>query len=437
MKRKRKNDKYILMMAWRNLVSRKANSGLSTMTLISILGISIGVAALITVLSVMGGFEQDLRNKMLKGLPHLEIYNEVPSLGFSLNDFPLAGFEETFPEAVGVEPFTQADVVVKKGRHISSATIFGVDPDRRAHLWGFGSTIVEGAMEDIGGMHVPMFGEEESEAQQPSLPGIVLGEGLALHLAANLGDEIVVLTPQTKVTDVLGGGNLSRSYVVVGKFRTDLFNYDNRWAVVALSEGRRYLPDYAPFLEEEKYVGGVAVNFSDPEAVDFFVERLAKNTKLKSKTWKQTNQALLFALKLEKFTMAAILMLIVLVAVFSISGTLMMTVYHKKGQVALLRSLGMTRKEIVRLFVAYGLTIGGVGIVLGLLLGLGSCYVIHFFQFIPLPEGVYYLSRLPVKFLPLDYLAICIGAVVLILFSAAYPAYTAARQDPTKGLRYG
>ena len=262
---------------------------------------------------------------------------------------------------------------------------------------------------------------------------------------------------------------MSRQFVVSGKFRTGLFNYDAKWAVVSLPQGRKFMPDYDESLDAEAYVTGVAVNFPDPFDIEIYAERIQrakadhtqpkvqelasedsskplpedeKNNKvgvlqgLETLSWQQVNKSLLFALKLEKFAMGSILMLIVIVAGFSISGTMMMTVFHKRGQVSLLRSLGMDRGAIARLYLAHGFTIGTVGIVLGLIFGLAVCALIKSFQFIGLPAGVYQLKSLPCKWLWFDYVVICTFAWIFSLLAATYPALTAARQDPGQGLRY-
>jgi lipoprotein-releasing system permease protein len=432
---------YILWISWRNMVRRSKRTGLSIMTYISILGVAIGVAALIIVLSVMGGFEEDLQAKMLKGQPHLEIMSEKVALGLPLTQYPLAMFEEQFPEATFIEPFTQSDVVLKQRNHMTSATMFGVDPQREGHLWGFADAVIEGEMDGIGRNHL----SATSWDVEVRRPGILLGDQLAIQLGADLGDEITVLSPHGGIESALGGGTITRSYVVAGKFRTQMFNYDAKWAVVSLAEGRKFMADYDSSLDEDEYVSGVALNFADPWQVPLYALRAAGMFKssakpdsapLKALTWQTVNKSLLFALKLEKFAMGSILMLIVIVAAFSISGTMMMTVFHKRGQVSLLRSLGMTTKDIARLYITHGFTIGSVGIVMGLVLGLGVCLLIKSFPVIPLPAGVYHLKTLPCKWLWFDYLVICGSAWIFSLFAAAYPAVTAARQDPGTGLRY-
>jgi lipoprotein-releasing system permease protein len=426
---------YILWIAWRNLVARNRRAGLSFMTIVSIFGVAIGVAALIIVLSVMGGFEQDLRDKMLRGQPHLEIMNKNAAAGFSLKQYPLADFRKLFPQATDVEAFTQADVVLRQKRHIVPATLFGVDPSREGHLWGFGGAVIEGDMAGIGRQ---IAGSLAGSAKRP---GILLGDQLAEQLGAEQGDEITVLSPQAGVDTALGGGTVSRQYVVAGKFHTGLFNYDAKWAVVSLAEGRKFLPDYDESLDADEYAAGVAVNVKDPlniqaETDAAFRQAGDRFKELDPLTWEKANKSLLFALKLEKFAMGSILMLIVLVAAFSISGTMMMTVFHKRGQVSLLRSLGMNKGDIARLYLTHGFTIGTVGIALGLGFGLGICALIKSFQFIHLPPDVYHLKNLPCKWLWFDYVVICASAWIFSLAASTYPALTAARQDPGLGLRY-
>jgi lipoprotein-releasing system permease protein len=439
----------VFWIAWRNLVARNRRAGLSFMTLVSIAGVAIGVAALIVVLSVMGGFEQDLRNKMLRGQPHLEVLNkESGVVGFSLKETPVEAFRSAFPEATDIEPFTQADVVMKQGRHLTSAVIFGVEPERDEHLWGFSGAMTEGDMSSIGRLHPPANADEDNAVERP---GILLGEQLAEQLGADLGDEIIVLSPQANVGSTLSGGTVSRQYVVSGKFRTGLFNYDTKWAVVSLGEGRKFMPDYDYSLDDDEYVTGVAVNVRDPMKIREIVARVfpaagadlpknvaapLANANLDPLTWEKANKSLLFALKLEKFAMGSILMLIVIVAGFSISGTMMMTVFHRRGQVSLLRSLGMSRRDVNKLFLSQGFTIGTVGILAGLVLGIAICLLIKSFQFIQLPAGVYHLKFLPCKWLWFDYAVICLTAWCFSLVASTYPAFTAARQDPGQGLRY-
>ena len=406
------------------------------MTTVSIAGVGIGVSALIIVLSVMGGFEGDLRRKMLVGEPNLKILGANATGGISLKEHPLQKFQKMFPESVGMEPFTEADVVLKRKNFIASASMIGVVPEHKGALWGFADTnevYFEGSFDSLEKTH-PVTGTGNTTLG--NIPGIFLGEKLATQLAADIGDEIIAVSPQAGVGSMLSGGTLARSFVVVGKFSTGMFEHDSKWAVVNLSAGRKFLPDYDESLDTDEYVTGIGINLKDPLNISRLVKRISPDSGLQVLTWQTTNKSLLFALKLEKFAMGSILMLIVVVAAFSISGTMMMTVFHKRAQVSLLRSLGMSRWGIARLYLTHGFTIGTVGITLGLVMGLGVCLLIKAFDFIPLPAETYYLKALPVKFLPFEYLVICGSAWLFSLAAATYPALTASRQNPSLGLRF-
>jgi lipoprotein-releasing system permease protein len=132
---------------------------------------------------------------------------------------------------------------LKHGSHISSATVFGIDPDRKGHLWGFGQAVTRGEFQDLKQLHTPLISMDGVEKKWP---GILLGEGLAIQMGVNIGDELIIISPQgaTDASSLMSGGTLSRTYVVTGTFRTDTFNFDSRWAVVHLPEARKFMTDY-------------------------------------------------------------------------------------------------------------------------------------------------------------------------------------------------
>ena len=424
-----KSQRFIQWMAWRQLASRKGQS-ISFMTAISILGVAIGVAALVIVLSVMGGFERDLKSKMFRGLPHAEVLHENTMAGFSLVEHPLDTFEKMFPEAVRLEPYTQADVVIKRGKHLASLTLFGIDPAKGGKLWGFSDGLIEGEIEHL-------LTADADRYYRPDIPGIILGESLASQLGALVGDEIRILNPQLSITAAMGGGTFSSRFLVVGLFSTDLPRFDTKYGVVSLAQGRKFMADYDPSLDDEQYVTGIAMNMAAPESMHSQTNKAVAGLKdLKIQTWMDVNKSLLFALRLEKYTMGAILLLIVLVAAFSISGTMMMTVYHRRRYVATLRSLGMAEGSIARLFVSHGFTIGTIGVLLGLGFGLATCALLYWLHASNFSLQLLHTQKLPVTFLPVEYAVICGCAWALTIGAALYPALVAAKQDPGSGLRY-
>jgi lipoprotein-releasing system permease protein len=418
-----------LWLAWRYLIAKKGKS-LSFMTMVSILGVAIGVAALVTVLSVMGGFEYELRNKMFRGLPHLEIFNKQALAGFSLKQHSIKDIKELYPEAEGIEPFIKADIVIKHRKSIASATLFGIEPELGGKLWGFFSTKFDGHLKDL---EAKVY---KNEFSVESLDGLILGDSLAIQLGVGYGDEVFVLSPYASVGDVLSGSQISGHFKIVGIFQTDSPEIDSRYAVVSLKSARKFLPDYDTSLENEDYVSGIALNFKHPELIDKTKDRLTRFPDLATVTWKDVNKSLLFALKLEKFTMSSILLLIVLVAAFSISGTIMMTVFHRRSQIALFRSLGMSKAGVWKIFLTIGVFIGTLGTLLGLSIGLGICGLLHYFQFVDLPIGMFYQNKLPVRFLPTEYMVIAICSWLLSILATLYPSLVAAKQDPGTGLRY-
>lgn len=392
------------------------------MTYASILGVTIGVSALVITLSVMGGFENDLRQRMFKGLPHMEIYFKNPFVGISLDQYPIAKFKETYPEASYVEPFVKADVVLKNRNHLSSVVVFGLDKNSKGALWGFGAGMVMGSLDDLH--------------KASNTPRIILGEDLAFELGVDVGDSVVGLSPSASLSDALGGQELSKTFEVAGVFRTDLSKYDSKYAVMSIPNGRFFMADYDSSLDEENYVSGVAINFKQPQDVDLYKKKAESFEHLNVTTWKDVNKSLLFALLLEKFTMSAVLFLIVLVAAFSISGTVMMTVYYKRHQISLFRALGMKFGDVLKMFISHGVVIGAVGVVLGLAVGLGGCLLIERVGSIPLPKGIYMLKSLPVKYLYKEYAIISVCAFLLTVIASIYPAYIAANREPGQGLRY-
>lgn len=414
----------VLWLAWRNLINPRRGFGLSVMTFVSIAGVTIGVMALTIVLSVMGGFERDMKAKMIKGLPHLEVHlRENASHGFSLQEYPLDWFRHAFPQATKIEPFVQVDVVLKNNRHLSHAVLFGIEPTRGGQLWGFRQqdALLEGSFQGL-------------QAVAGRAPGILLGDGLAVQLGAEIGDEITILNPNSAIAALGGLATSARVFTLAGIFHTGLFTYDGKWAVIALAEGRKFLPDYDPGLDVERYVSGVALNFPDPNRVDKVTKVLEKTT-LHGTTWKETNSSLIFALQLEKFAMGAILMLIVLVAAFSISGTMMMTVFYRRHQIALLRAMGLNARRTYRVFLTQGVLIGTIGVTIGLTAGIAILLVLANYP-IPLPREIYYLGNVPVRFLWYDYLITGILAWLLSLLSAVYPAAVATKEVPSRGLRF-
>ena len=393
------------------------------MTWMSLLGVTIGVAAMVVVLSVMGGFEQDLRRRMLKGLPHLELWAKDAQGGFSLKEKALDSLLQSQGEGKQT-PFIRQEVLLRAGGGLAAGTFLGVQPEKGGEAWE---------------LEAPQGASFEDLKSSPGeLPGLFLSRGLVQHLALKLGQCFWVLSPHGGSLEAVGGGSFVRPYRLLGVMEGDLFRFQQKLLVGSLEEARYFMADYDPLLQEENYVSGVA--FRVPEGRILQLKggdlRLGK-LPLRWRTWKDSNGALLFAIGLERWAMGCILLLILLVAAFSISGTLMMGVFHRRGQIALLRALGFRPKDVLLLFLIQGRFLARLGGLLGLSLGLGFCCLIYFqVKSIALQPGLYYLQSLPVRFLFPEYGIISLCAWLLGIWAASYPAWKASKEDPVGGLRF-
>ena len=416
---------FVWWMAYRQVFSRQTKAGLLFMTLASMLGITIGISALVVTLSVMGGFERELREKIFFGLPHLEIMNKKAAAGISMKDHPLADFAQELSGLAEIGVYIKSDVIAKNLDQYASVTVLGLDP-RKSH--------------DIWGIKRSLEGDKSFESMLISHHGEVAPAVVGVDLAANfdlfVGQRFSIISPHSNISGFLAGERLSHEYVVAGIFRTGREDLDGSYVVTNLGSARQFMHDYEPSLDVGEYVSGIAATFHDPNDVDAIGNDQALLSQFSHLSWKQVNKSLLIALMLEKIAMSVVLFLIVLVAVFSLSGTVMMTVYHKKTQIALLRGLGMSWQDISKVFMAHGSIIGVVGISFGLFMGLMVCLFIQKVGVVDLPQGLYSLQKLPVKFLFKEYILISLGAFLLTVMASVYPAYIAGRQDPGEGLRY-
>ena len=426
---------YILWIASRQLFSLNKKAGLFFMTLASLLGVTIGISALIVTLSVMGGFEQDLRTKIFRGLPHIEFTNKIPNIGFSLIDYPVGFFTKLIPQHTSAQEFIKSEIIIKNDNNIISATMLGINLENPGDIWGIKQSISFNHNKTQS-LHQLFHSMTNISSNQTSTSyGLMMGSELAMNLGVEIGDKILVLYPQSDLAGFLGGEKFFEEFQVIQIFFSKKSEYDSHYVVTDINSARRYMDDYDSILDQQLFVTGVAINLDNPENVDR-INLHNLPSQLEATTWKQANSSLLGALLLEKIAMGTMLFLIVIVAIFSLSGTVMMTVYYKRTLISLLRGLGMTWKDVVKIFIAQGTLIGIIGIISGLAFGLGLCYLVKEVGIISLPQGIYQLQKLPVKFLFYEYIIICLLAFGLIIIASIYPAMIAGKQNPSDALRY-
>ena len=411
---------YELFIGLRYLKAKRKQTFVSLITLISIAGVMVGVTALIVVIAVMNGFKEDLRDKILGVTSHVVI---------SRFDGNISKYQEVrakVGEVSGVNaatPFIYTQVMISSRKAISGAVLRGIEPKTASKVINLPKNLRAGSLEELEA-------ENKPEGMR-STPGIILGNELARNIGALRGEPVTVISPLGRLTP-LGRVPRSQTFRVAGIFDSGMYEYDSTIAYVSLWAAQR-------FLGIGDRVTGIEVRVDDIYEADRVAKAIGKaldGYPYWSRDWMRMNKNLFSALKLEKIVMFIILTLIILVAAFNIVGTLIMVVIEKTRDIAILKSMGATRRSIMKIFMIEGAVIGLVGTLLGLLGGYTLCKLLATYKFIELPSDVYYISTLPVQMNPLDVAIIALAAIVITLAASVYPAWQASRFDPAEAIRY-
>lgn len=411
-----------LFIALRYLRSRRKSRFVSLITWFSVGGIALGVAALLTVIAVMTGFEEDLRDKILSTNAHLVVLAHDPA---GVTD--VAGALQTIrtePSATGASPFVLTQVMLTTPRGVSGVVLHGIDPATMGTVSHLPLDMKEGDIAALAEEPAIVEGDQRR-------PPILIGNELARTLGAWVGDDVSVVSPQGEASPMGGILPKIRTFRVAGIFETGMYEYDSSMAYCALSEAQS-------LLKMGNAVTGIAV-----KTTDFFHARdtaarlqTALGFPYWARDWIDMNRNLFSALKLEKVTMFLILTLIILVAAFNIISSLVMVVMEKGREIAILRSMGATRRFVRRIFLWQGVLIGCTGTLIGLGIGLILCTVLDKWHFIQLPGDVYYFTTLPVRMQASDFALVTLAAAALSLLATLFPAWQAGRLEPVEALRY-
>ena len=408
-----------LFIGLRYTRAKRRTQFISFITLTSVLGIALGVTALITVLSVMNGFEAELRNRILGMTAH----STITGRGGQLADWPSLQNElKNYPHIEGTAPFVKGQVMINAGRRVSGTLLRGVVPTEEASVSEVEDKMVSGELSDL----------------QSGQYRIVLGNELAAHLGAMIGDKVTVISPQVNSTPA-GIIPRLRRFTVSGIFKVGMYEYDRNMAII-------HIDDAAKLLRMGDQVSGLRLKLDDlfnaPKISRSLANTLAGRYYVSD--WTSAHSNFFQAIKTEKRVMFIILLLIVAVAAFNIVSTLVMVVTDKRGDIAILKTQGLTPMGVMRIFITLGAIIGLIGVTLGtaggVLLALNVEIIVPaiegFFEVNFLAADVYYISDLPSKLVWADVYAIASIAFGLSLLATLYPAWQASRVNPAEVLRY-
>jgi lipoprotein-releasing system permease protein len=404
------NLPYQLFIALRYLKSKKKHKGISFNTVISISGVAVGVMALLVVLSVMSGFHEDLQKKILGANAHAVVL----SYKGGIEDYSSVMEKlRNEPHVVSMSPFVMGQVMVSSGRRAHGVFLRGIEPSSELKTTDILRHIKEGSIEEITGRG-----------------WIILGKELASMLGVIAGDTVNLISPVGEVGP-LGMLPRAKQFKVAAVFEMGMFEYDTNLVFTDIKSAQE-------FFGYGNAVSGIQLRLDDIYKASSVRDSVNKKVGFPyyARDWMQMNRNLFSALKLEKFAMFIILILIVLVASFNIVSTLMMNVMEKQKEIAILKAMGAKNQGIMMVFMIQGLLIGIIGTVIGVTGGYVLGKIINNYEIIKLPADVYYLSKLPVKMKLIDFIAVSFSAIAISFLSTLYPSYYAAKLNPVEPLRY-
>lgn len=400
--------------------AKRRNHFISFISMMSMLGIALGVIVLITVLSVMNGFDREIKKRVFSMWPPLT----VSSVSNYVNNWQdLGNILSEFPGITAVAPYVNGEAMLTNSGFVQPAMINGIDPQAEQKITEIGTKIVQGSLNDL----------------KPGTFGIVLGEELANNLDVVVGDKVTAITPQVSMS-IAGVMPRYKRFTVVGIFSAgNGFGFDRNFAYINIVDAQK-------LLQLGSNVSGVHATIKNVYAAPMISNELAKTLTPSAKITNWTDQfgAFFHAVKLEKTMMFFILLLIIAVAVFNLVCTLVMVVNDKESDIAILRTFGATPKMIMSIFVVQGAIVGVFGTIIGIIGGVALAWNVtdivnwiqHLFHVKFLSSSVYFVDYLPSQIQVADVVKISLASFILSLVATLYPAWRASRTEPVEALRY-
>jgi len=429
-------NKLSSFIALRYIVKGRQKSTLSLISLISVVGLALAVASLITVLSVMDGYLSQMEEIILKTTSHANLYK---MLGSFENYDEISKKIEKVKEIKGSSPVIFNEVLVSSGKYISGALINGVDTEKFGSVSDVPQMMEEGKFVCLAKPEICLGNEEKEKdplseflGEEPLvIPPIIIGIDMAQKLKVEKGSIVTVVSP--KGGRKAGGDPepISMNFKVVGIFSTGLHDYDSRYAYTSLEDTQN-------FLQIGKSVSFISVrvdNLKNLEQAKHNMLEISGGFPYSVQDWKEMHKTTFKFLQIQKIVMFIILLFIVLVASFGIITTLIMLVITKTSEISILRAMGVTKSVIVRIFLTDGMIIGAAGTALGTVLAVAMCLFLKNVKF-PLSKEIYFFSSLPVEMSFTSFISVIAASLTVCMIVTLYPSIKASRITPVEGLRY-
>ena len=409
---------YEFFIAKRYLKSKRKTGFISLITYISMAGVMVGVAALIIVLSVMNGFESEVRSRFVNFEAHLRLttqhdegVNDVESVMARIRDIP---------HIVAMSPFILNKGIIRTKQNTEGIYLKGIDPGLAEKVTAIRSSINYGEL-DLG-MQKTEDGKE--------LPGIILGFNLADKIYANVGDVVTIISPVG--IPGLGGYMQLKEFIVTAYFETGLYDFDDVYGYTSIESAQK-------LYRMGKKVSGIEFKLDDMKHAPLVAQEIhtrLNDDQYRTQTWFEMRRNLFSWMQIEKWAAFIILSLIIVVAAFNIISTLIMVVMEKTKDIGILKSMGATAKSIKLIFIFEGLFAGIIGTILGSVIGYSLCWSQLQYKWFSLPTDIYIIDALPVVINWPDIVFINIAAIMLSFLATVYPASRAASLDPVESIRY-
>lgn len=407
---------YELFIARRHLHSKSALGFVPIISLISVLGVFVGVMALLVVLAVMNGFEQEVKSRITGTNAHVILLR--------YGNEPFEPTEELLEEVrsvegvVGLSPFVYTKTMIQIGDDQDGIVLKGIDPER------------ENEVSDLLKRTIPS--DADLSWEEGKAPPLLLGTELGLDLGALSGETVVLASFTNTARTPFGTVPKMRRFRVAGTFDSGMYEYNSTMALAPLRAAQE-------FLGMGENVTGVAIRVDDayraPEIADRILAKVG-HPPYRANNWIFLNRTLFSWMSTEKRVMFVILGLVILVAAFNIASTLIMVVMEKTREIGVLKSMGASIRSVLTIFVLEGLAIGAVGTSLGLAGGYLLCWLLEKYKFIPLPGDIYFIDSLPVRMEAIDFVQVAAAAMAICLVATLYPAWKASRLEPVRAIRY-